>query len=106
MKDKIVKLDKHVTEIPKEEIKVLLGGLKKSELIRSIILNERDFGKCTYDRTLRSMWYSTVKPTLDKLGMLTESDNEENSIKNWDGLLSKYFTNLSKMEFYHIKNYT
>lgn len=96
MKDKIVKLDKHVTEIPKEEIKVLLGGMKKSELIRSIILNERDFGKCTYDRTLRSMWYSTVKPTLDKLDMLTESDNEENSIKNWDGLLSKYLAQFVK----------
>lgn len=90
MKEKIIKLNKHVTDIPKEELKKLLGGLKKSELIRSIILNERDFGKCTYDRTLRSLWYSTVKPTLDKLDMLTEKDNEERSIKNWDGLLSKY----------------
>ena len=57
MKEKIVKLDAHVTEIPKEELKKKLGGLKKSELMRSIILNERDFGTCTYDRTLRSLWY-------------------------------------------------
>ncbi len=96
MKEKIIKLDKHVTDIPKEELKNLLGGLKKSELIRSIIVNERDFGKCNYDRTLRSLWYSTVKPTLDKLNMLTESDNEESSIKNWDRLLSKYLAQFVK----------
>ena len=64
MKEKIINLDKHVTDIPKEELKNLLGGLKKSELIRSIIINERDFGKCTYDHTLRSLWYSTVKLTV------------------------------------------
>ncbi len=96
MKEKIIKLDMHVTDIQKEELKNLLGELKKSELIRSIIINERDFGKCTYDRTLRSLWYSTVKPTLDKLDMLTESDNEESSIKNWDGLLSKYLAQFVK----------
>ena len=96
MKEKIIKLDMHVTDIQKEELKNLLGGLKKSELIRSIIINERDFGKCTYDRTLRSLWYSTVKPTLDKFDMLTESDNEESSIKNWDGLLSKYLAQFVK----------
>lgn len=96
MKEKIIRLDKHVTDIPKEELKNLLGGLKKSELIRSIILNERDFGKCNYDRTLRSLWYSTVKPALDKLDMLTEADNEEHSIKNWDGLLSKYLAQFVK----------
>lgn len=42
MKEKIIKLDKHVTNIPKEELKNLLGGLKKSELIRSIITVRKD----------------------------------------------------------------
>ena len=96
MKEKIVKLDAHVTEIPKEELKKKLGGLKKSELMRSIILNERDFGTCTYDRTLRSLWYSTVKPTLDKLDKLTAQDNDESSIKGWDALLSKYLAQFVK----------
>lgn len=96
MKDKIIKLDAHVTKIPKDELKKRLGGLKKSELMRSIILNERDFGTCGYDRTLRSLWYSTVKPTLDKLDMLTAKDSDEVSIKGWDALLSKYLAQFVK----------
>ena len=96
MKDNIVKLEAHVTEIPKDKLKKALGGLKKSELMRSIILNERDFGTCTYDRTLRSLWYSTVKPTLDKLDKLTAQDNDEVSIKGWDALLSKYLAQFVK----------
>lgn len=61
MKKNIIKLQAHVTEIPKEELKEQLGHLKKSELMRTIIMNEKEYGQCNYDRTLRNLWYSTVK---------------------------------------------
>ena len=94
MKKNIIKLQAHVTEIPKEELKEQLGHLKKSELMRTIIMNEKEYGQCSYDRTLRSLWYSTVKPTLDKLDLLTADDNCEKSIDDWDGRLSRYLSEM------------
>lgn len=94
LRDNIVKLDKHIKDLSKEELIEKLGGLKKSELMRSIILNERDYCTCPYERSQRSFWYSVVKPTLDKLGKLTDDDNTEESIEGWDKVLSKYLTEL------------
>ena len=96
MKDKIVKLDKSIKDYSKEELATLLGHLKKSELMRSIILNERDFCTCNYERSQRSFWYSVVKPTLDKLGKLTPDDETEEALTGWDKTLSKYLTELVK----------
>jgi hypothetical protein len=92
LRDKIVNLDKHVTQIPKDELREKLGKLKNSELIRSLIINERDFGQCNYDRTLRSFWYSTIKPTLDKLGKLKSEDVNEDKLTKWDATLSRYMS--------------
>ncbi len=80
MRDKIVKLDKSIKDYTKEELVTLLGHLKKSELMRSIILNERDFCTCNHERSQRSFWYSVVKPTLDKLGKLTANDETEEAV--------------------------
>lgn len=96
MRDKIVKLDKSIKDYTKEELVTLLGHLKKSELMRSIILNERDFCTCNYERSQRSFWYSVVKPTLDKLGKLTPDDETEEALTGWDKTLSKYLTELVK----------
>lgn len=96
MRDKIVKLDKSIKDYTKEELVILLGHLKKSELMRSIILNERDFCTCNYERSQRSFWYSVVKPTLDKLGKLTPDDETEEALTGWDKTLSKYLTELVK----------
>jgi len=96
LKDKIVKLDKSIKDYSKEELATLLGHLKKSELMRSIILNERDFCTCNYERSQRSFWYSVVKPTLDKLGKLTPDDETEEALTGWDKTLSKYLTELVK----------
>lgn len=96
LKDKIVKLDKSIKDYSKEELDTLLGHLKKSELMRSIILNERDFCTCNYERSQRSFWYSIVKPTLDKLGKLTPDDETEEALTGWDKTLSKYLTELVK----------
>lgn len=101
MKDNIIRFDRHISSISTEELSEKFrpiqrrsGELKKSELMRSLIMNEKEFGTCTYDRTLRSLWYSFVKPTLDRLGQLT--DNDEKTIDGWDRLLSRYLSELVK----------
>lgn len=96
MRDNIVELRAALKDLPLEEIKKELGGLKKSELMRSIILNEKQYCTCTYERSQRNFWYSVVKPTLDKLGELTADDDTEESLTGWDKVLSKYLTELVK----------
>ena len=91
------KLDRHVMDYEAGELRGLLGGLKKSELIRSIILNEKQFLKVDYNRSLRNFWYATVKPTLSKLGLLTEEDQEEETIEGWDAKLSLYCAELIRL---------
>ena len=71
MKDTIVELRAAIKDLPVEEIREKLGSLKKSELMRSIIMNEKEFCTCRYERSQRNFWYAVVKPTLDKLGLLT-----------------------------------
>lgn len=66
----------------------------KSYLMRSIIMNEKQFSDITYNRTLRGMWYQVVKPTLDKLGLLTEEDKTEEGLTQWDKTLSRYVCDL------------
>ena len=66
----------------------------KSFLMRSIIMNEKRYGNTYESRTLRAMWYSSVKPTLDKLGLLEASDMSEASLTQWDKTLSRYVCDL------------
>lgn len=63
-------------------------------LMRTIIMNEKEFMTVNYQRTLRGFWYSTVKPTLDKLGLLTEKDQTDKGLTEWDNTLSRYVANL------------
>lgn len=94
LRDNIVKLNAAIKDLDTDTIKEKLGGLKKSELMRSIILNERDYCTCNYERSQRNFWYSVVKPTLDKLGLLTADDDTEEGLTGWDKTLSKYLTEL------------
>lgn len=80
MRENIVKLDKAIKDMSVEEVREKLGDLKKSELMRSIILNEKQFCSCEYGRSQRNFWYSVVKPTLDKLGKLTAEDETEEGL--------------------------
>lgn len=57
-------------------------------------MNELNFSTNTDTRTLRGIWYSCIKPTLDKLGKLEESDQNEDSLKRWDAVLSSYVCDL------------
>jgi hypothetical protein len=104
MAKKYIKLDRPIKDIPREELKDKLAGLKQSELMRTIILNEKEFINIDYTRSLRAFWYATVKPTLDKLGRLTEDDQTEEGLKNWDNELSRYMAELVKMGVLNYKD--
>ena len=56
----------------------------KAYLVRSIIMNELKFNKIDYERTLRGIWYSSVKPTLEKLGILEDADMDEDELIDFD----------------------
>jgi len=98
MAKKYITLDKPIKDMTVEElIQKGLSGINKAELMRTIILNEKEYISIDYDRSLRGFWYSTVKPTLDKLGLLEEKDQTEEGLKNWDSELSRYMAELVKM---------
>lgn len=63
-------------------------------LMRTLIMNELEYCDSTESRTLRGVWYSAIKPTLDKLGLLQESDSNEDSMRRWDATLSNYVCDL------------
>jgi hypothetical protein len=89
--------DRPIKEISGEVLKQHLGDVKRSVLMRTIILNEKQFLKINYDRSLRSFWYITVKPTLDKLGLITEVDQTEEALTRWDAELSRYMGELVRL---------
>lgn len=97
MSKKYIHLDKPIKDYTAEELAPIVGGLQKSELVRTIILSEKEHIQVEYDRSLRSFWYSTVKPTLDKLGRLGKDDNTEKGLTNWDSKLSLYMAELVRM---------
>lgn len=94
MAKKYIQLDRPIKKIPADELRRVLGKLKISELMRTIILNEKEFLAVNYNRSLRGFWYATVKPALDKLGLLTKKDQTEEALVKWDGKLSHYMAEL------------
>lgn len=63
-------------------------------LFRSLIMNELEYCDKHETRTLRGVWYSAIKPTLDKLGLLEEKDQQEDELRRWDAVLSNYVCDL------------
>lgn len=95
MGDFFVRLPRHVKDMTKVSLREYFPeGTNKSFLMRSIIMNDKEFSTVNYQRSLRSMWYSTVKPTLDKLGLLTDEDQTEEGLTKWDAVLSRYVADL------------
>lgn len=90
----IVKFTKSIKEISGKILKKELKKATKADTMRSIILNERDYCDCRYERSQRSFWYAVVKPTLDKLGLLSKDDDQEETMEKWDQALSKYLKDL------------
>lgn len=95
MKNYFIELPCHVKEMSSEELhQYFKYDTEKSVLMRSIIMSEKNHGTVSYERSLRSFWYSAVKPTLDKLGLLDESDQTEEGLTKWDAVLSRYVADL------------
>ena len=92
-----IELDRPIKEYTAENLRQVTSGLNNAELLRTIILNEKKFIRVNYDRSLRGFWYSTVKPTLDKLNLLTEKDSSEEGLTKWDKSLSYYVAELVRM---------
>ncbi len=89
-------IDSPIKDMPASELQNLLKGQKKSKIMRTIIMNEKKFLSVNYDRSLRGFWYLTVKPVLEKLGLLTETDQTEKKLEKWDQELSRYMGELVK----------
>lgn len=92
-----IELPKHVKYMSREDLLRYFppGEYTNAFLMRSLIMNEKDNYRSTRDsRTLRGVWYSTVKPALDKLGLLTEEDQTEAGLTKWDATLSRYMAEL------------
>jgi len=71
-------LDRPIKDIPKQELQAMFPPSTTNSFL------------------MRSLWYSTVKPTLDKLGLLTAQDTTEEALTSWDKTLSKYLADLVK----------
>lgn len=98
-------LPKHVKDMSASELRYYFPqGTEKSYLMRSIIMSEKEFGRVSYNRSLRSLWYSTVKPTLDKLGLLTDEDQTEEGLTKWDAVLSRYVADLLRRGYLTYKS--
>ena len=91
---KYIEIDKSIKELSDDELSKIFGGLKKSVLMRSIIVNEKKFLDVNYDRSLRGFWYATVKPILSRLGLLSAPDSTEEGLTKWDKELSGYLAEL------------
>lgn len=97
MAKKYLDLMQPIKEYSAEDLRRILKGQNKAQLLRTIILNEKKFLRVDYDRSLRGFWYSTVKPTLDKLGLLTEKDSTEDALTRWDAELSRNLADLVRL---------
>lgn len=80
------------------ELLAEFGRADKADVLRSLILAERDAiraGAVREDRTLRNFWYDHIKPVLSRAGRLAEKTTGPKAQDvDWDGLLSKYLAKL------------
>lgn len=100
-------------DIQRHVLQTIWDGATWSQVMRSILMYEinrvqslRDRGESIEPRTLRSLWYTLVKPALDKWGALDPMFYNEGRVKNvkdlykipdWDKLMSKYLAELVRL---------
>lgn len=102
-----IPLPKSPLEMTPEEVKSYLDNQPWSLIVRSLLVYEiermRRDGQDTEPRTLRSLWYTLIKPALSKLGALEASyynrarvgaKGKIGKAPDWDGLMSKYLAEL------------
>src|SRR5689334_10726959 len=95
-----VDMDKYVKTMTADELREYFPeGTSIAYLMRSIIMNEKEFSNVSGNRSLRHFWYKTVKPVLDKIGVLSQvslsdGDLTEDALTKWDAELSRYVADL------------
>ena len=103
---KYVELKKHPLKMDREEIREHLDFVPWAIVMRSLLMFEIERvrqSETPEPRTLRFLWYSLIKPALEKLGALQEEFYDETRVKNkdrqfeipkWDQKLSMYLSEL------------
>jgi len=85
-----------IDEMTTEDIKTWLGALPDSEVMRSILMAEVNAirkGAQREQRTLRGLWYDTVKITLSRAGILNKKTKGGKDM-DWACMLSRYMTEM------------
>ena len=91
-----IELPKYGKKMTKKELLYYFpeGQYTIAFLMRTLIMNAKEYADISEIGTLRGLWYKAIKPTLDRLGLLTEADQSEDELKRWDGRLSNYVCDL------------
>jgi len=90
------RVERYPADMSSDELQGALLGLKDSEVMRSLLMAEVQAvqdGAEREARTMRSLWYSLVKPALSRLGILDARTNGGKPVA-WDRLMSKYLAEL------------
>lgn len=93
-----LELSKHPDEMTGAELWAELLGEPDAVIMRSLIFADVQSiraGNDPGERTLRSLWYSLVKPALSRMDILDKKTDGGNSV-DWPGLLSDYAGDLVK----------
>ena len=96
MTEKFVPVPTDPLTLTDRDLRALLGGLKDSELMRSLIMAEvvqvRQ-GADRETRTMRSVWYDHIKPVLSRLGVLNQKTRNGEAV-DWPTKLSAYLAEI------------
>ncbi len=93
---KFTLLPKYPLDMGDNELSAALAGRPNSEVIRALLMAEVTAiraGARREERTMRGLWYSLVKPSLSRAGLLNKKTAGDKDTP-WDDLLSKYLAEL------------
>ena len=91
--------NRHFKELDAEELKRMFHNKTDKYIMRSLILNEKEFLSVDYYRSLRGLWYNAIKPVLSKLDLLNKRTKgtvkkPEGNLIDWSDKLSAGVTEL------------
>jgi hypothetical protein len=99
MGKEFVPLRKHPSDMTGGELRAALAGRADSEVMRCLLVAERNAiraGAERETRTMRGLWYSLIKPTLSRAGLLGKRTKGGKDVP-WDDKLSIYLAELVRM---------
>jgi hypothetical protein len=72
MRNTYVEFEMPISQVPAHELRQKLGEASLALVTRSIIMSELKYPTDKAVRDLRDIWYASVKPVFDKLGLLEQ----------------------------------